>query len=78
MESLIRLICMPLWMIACPILYLFYDQKKTGSAVYVNVNGEQKYGVYQADGTIRVSFWQEDGTTKYKSLNQDGSWVEES
>jgi hypothetical protein len=47
---------MPLWLIACPIICLFYDQKKTGSAVYVNVNGEQKYGVYQADGTIMISF----------------------
>jgi hypothetical protein len=78
MESLIHLICMPLWYAVCPILGFFYDQQKTGKAIFVDVNGEQKYGVYQADGTIRVSFWQEDGTTIYKSLNQDGSWVEES
>jgi hypothetical protein len=35
------------------------------------------HGVYQADGTILVSFWQEDGTSIYKSLNQDGSWVKD-
>lgn len=72
MESLIHLICMPLWFIACPILGFFYNQKKTGSAVHVNVNGEQKYGIYQADGTIQVSFWQEVGTTIYKSLIRMG------
>ena len=68
---------MPLWYAVCPIIGFFYDQRKTGKAIFVDVNGEQKYGVYQPDGTIMVSFRRHDGTLLDKFVRQDGSWVEE-
>jgi hypothetical protein len=72
---MIHLICMPLWIIASPIIMFFYGLQKTGQRIYVKLdNGELTSGIYQADGTIRVTLWQ-GPHPYYKLLNQDGSWV---
>ncbi len=71
--NIFRLLCMPLYALIS--VFIAYTLPKTGSAIYVDVDGEREYGIYQADGTILVSLRQADGTYIKRALRENGTWV---